>query len=105
MYRIPPFEAGRLKRKSVNGCLAFNAALCLSQLQLSPTGIEPRSQRYVPRKFFVSIPCPRVPPVTRVKRQFSSCSQYHSEVSSVRTWKRSSHSRDLRRSGGFFGFF
>src|SRR2546425_8036181 len=79
MYRIPPFESGRLKRKSVNGCLAFNAALCLSQLPPSPIGTAPRSQRYVPRKFFVSIPCPRVPPVTRVKRHFSSCSQYRSE--------------------------
>src|SRR3989442_9931102 len=106
MYRIPPFGSGRLKRKSVNGCLAFNAALCLSQLPPSPTGTAPRSQRYVPRKFFVSIPCPRLPPVTRGKRHFSSCSQYHSEVSSVRTWKRPSHTRNFSSSSsGFFGFF
>src|SRR5258706_14227259 len=57
--------------------------------------------------FFGSAPpCPTVLPVTRVKRQFSSCSQYHSEERSMRLRKRSSAwRRSSLEVGGFFGFF
>src|SRR5260221_12435620 len=107
MVRSSPVGSARLYRKSAKGCLASRTALCLSQLPPSPTGTEPRSQRKVPRTFFGSSPpCPAALPVIEVKRQSSSCSQYHSEESSARFLKRSSHRLDSAfRSFGLIGFF
>src|SRR5256885_14424965 len=51
-------------------------------------------------------PCPAELPVTRVKRQSSSCSQYHSEESSMKLSNRSSHRRSSSlECCGFVGFF
>src|SRR2546421_7264485 len=51
-------------------------------------------------------PCPRVLPVTRVKRKSSSCSQYHSEESWIKASNRLSHDRSSSsRFRGVFGLF
>src|SRR5213595_1148609 len=79
--------------KSRNGKCASSVARC-SRHCTSVTPLTGSSQRVLPWSAAGrSAACSAVPPLREMKRKFSSCSQYQSDVSSVRLRKRASLSR------------